>query len=72
MKHDTSNNGGNTATLRRPTWNNPVPKDQLHRVEERAHELDLRARAFIRDNPVAVVCGAVAIGFLVGRLLVRR
>ncbi len=61
------------SALRRPIeWANPLDKERLEALEERTHELNLRARAIIRENPVAVVAAAVGIGFLVGRMLVRR
>jgi ElaB/YqjD/DUF883 family membrane-anchored ribosome-binding protein len=70
MATQTENNG--TSGALRRVWNNPIDKEQLAALEERTHELNLRARAFIRENPVAVVAAAVGIGFVVGRLLVRR
>jgi hypothetical protein len=35
-------------------------------------ELDQRTRAFVREYPTAAVLGAVAMGFVLGRILVRR
>lgn len=50
----------------------PVDPDQADAVAERVRDLDLRARDFVREYPTATVVGAVAVGFLIGRLLVRR
>lgn len=70
---DETHTNGNSAAHRRPLqWSNPLDKERLEAFEERTHELNIRARAFIRENPVATVAAAVGLGFLVGRLLVRR
>jgi ElaB/YqjD/DUF883 family membrane-anchored ribosome-binding protein len=44
----------------------------MERLSGYTRELDQRTRAFVREYPTAAVLGAVAIGFLFGRLLVRR
>lgn len=40
-------------------------------LEERARELDSRVRRFIVERPLLALAGAVAGGFLMGRLLSR-
>lgn len=47
-------------------------QDALERLRESASELDRRIRKLVHDHPTASVVGAVAVGFLVGRFLVRR
>ena len=47
-------------------------QDAIERVREVAGEWDKRTRQFVHDHPTAAVLGAVAIGFVVGRFLVRR
>lgn len=49
----------------------PLSNEDLERYRNQAREIDHQARVFIRENPVAVVVGAVAFGFVVGRLLSR-
>ena len=44
----------------------------IAQVKEVVRELDKRTRSFVHDHPTAAVLGAVGIGFVVGRLLVRR
>ena len=48
-----------------------LSSEDLDRYRQQARDLDQQARMFIRENPVAVVAGAVALGFVVGRLLSR-
>jgi ElaB/YqjD/DUF883 family membrane-anchored ribosome-binding protein len=54
-----------------PHWKNPLTKENRDAVVDTVTNADRQVRAFIRENPAAVVLGAVAIGFLIGRL-VRR
>jgi ElaB/YqjD/DUF883 family membrane-anchored ribosome-binding protein len=49
----------------------PMDPEQIDALAERVRELDLRARAFVREHPTATVASAVAIGFVIGRLLRR-
>ncbi len=49
----------------------PVDREQVHRIAERARELDDQARTFIRENPTTTVIVAAALGFALGRLLRR-
>lgn len=49
----------------------PVDPEQIDAVADRVRELDQRARLFVRQYPTATVAGAVAIGFVIGRLLRR-
>jgi ElaB/YqjD/DUF883 family membrane-anchored ribosome-binding protein len=49
----------------------PIDKHDVVRWQEQASDLDRKARGFIRDNPTAAVAGAVALGFLIGRLVTR-
>jgi ElaB/YqjD/DUF883 family membrane-anchored ribosome-binding protein len=47
----------------------PIDDEQLDAVAEQVRDLDRRARAFVREHPTATVLSAVAVGFLLGRLL---
>lgn len=47
----------------------PIDDEQLDAVAEQARDLDRRARIFVREHPTATVLSAVALGFLLGRLL---
>ena len=54
--------------------NGPLPpdvQDQITRIREDLAEFDQRARSLIQEHPVASVLGAVAVGYVVGRLLSR-
>lgn len=67
-----SDNGGGTPMSARSMQDFvPLSRDDLERYRDQARELDHQARMFIRENPVAVVVGAVALGFVVGRLMSR-
>jgi ElaB/YqjD/DUF883 family membrane-anchored ribosome-binding protein len=61
--------------VRNPLTGNNVQDDAnklMERVSEYTREIDQRTRAFVREYPTAAVLGAVAVGFLVGRVMVRR
>lgn len=45
---------------------------QLENAAHNLKELDARARSFIRENPGTCLLGAVALGFLIGKLASRR
>ena len=47
----------------------PIDDERIDAVAEQARDLDRRARAFVREHPTATVLSAVALGFLLGRLL---
>jgi ElaB/YqjD/DUF883 family membrane-anchored ribosome-binding protein len=47
----------------------PIDEERIDAVAEQARDLDRRARAFVREHPTATVLSAVALGFLLGRLL---
>lgn len=47
----------------------PIDDERIDAVAEQARELDRRARAFVREHPTATVLSAVALGFVLGRLL---
>jgi hypothetical protein len=53
-----------------PSRGLPVP--QLEQAKEKMNELNSRAKAFIRERPGTCLFGAVAIGYLVGRIASRR
>ena len=44
----------------------------MERIGNYTREMDQRTRAFVRQYPTTAVLGAVAIGFVLGRILVRR
>jgi ElaB/YqjD/DUF883 family membrane-anchored ribosome-binding protein len=44
----------------------------MERIGDITRDLDQRTRTFVREYPTAAVLSAVAIGFVFGRLLVRR
>lgn len=66
--------GGHTS-LEHPV--HTVPKQQenpelaIVELRERAQELEKRTRTWIRANPTTALVGAVALGFVVGRLVMR-
>lgn len=45
--------------------------DPYEVLRERATELEANARSFIQANPTVALVGALAVGFLVGRLVMR-
>jgi len=45
---------------------------QLQVARDALDDLDRRARRLVRERPVACLLGAVALGFLVGRIAARR
>ncbi len=56
------------------TSEDPAPsgheaEDQPDPLLERLQEVDRRARALIRKHPTTVLVAAVALGFLMGRIL---
>ena len=55
--------------------NGPIPGElqvQISRIREGLAELDQRTRSLVREHLVASVLGAVAAGYVIGRLLTRR
>lgn len=52
-------------------WKNPLTRENRDAVVDTVNNADRQVRAFIRENPTAVVLGAIAVGFFIGRL-VRR
>jgi len=40
----------------------------LDEFEDRMRDLDLTARKFVRENPTLAVAGAVALGFVLGKV----
>lgn len=63
------------VNVRNPLTGNNVQEDATkvaERIGDFTKELDQRTRAFVREYPTVAVLGAVAVGFLIGRVLVRR
>ncbi len=55
--------------------NGPLPNElqvQLSRFREGLAEMDQRTRTVVREHPIACVLGAVALGYLAGRLFTKR
>ncbi len=55
--------------------NGPIPGElqvRLSRLREGLEDFDQRTRSLVREHPIASVLGAVAAGYLVGRLLSGR
>ena len=46
--------------------------EQLEEARRNLSQLNTRAVTFIRQNPGACLVGAVAVGFLIGKLASRR
>jgi ElaB/YqjD/DUF883 family membrane-anchored ribosome-binding protein len=72
MDHQQQTSGGNgVVNTARDVLTRALPIDdeRIDAVAEQARELDRRARAFVREHPTATVLSAVALGFLLGRLL---
>lgn len=44
---------------------------QLEQAAENVREFDRRARSFIRENPGTCLLGAIAVGFLIGKIASR-
>lgn len=70
---DTHENGGGTPMLMGRSLEEfiPLSREEIEQYREQVMDMDRRARVFIRENPTLVVAGAVAIGFVVGRLFSR-
>lgn len=49
----------------------PVEPHRVDAVAEQVRVIDRRVRTFVREHPTTTVLGAIAVGFLIGRL-VRR
>ena len=49
----------------------PNPEDVVASLRERAVALDAEVRRFVVERPVVALVGAIAGGFLIGRLLSR-
>ncbi|MEZ4321644.1 MAG: hypothetical protein R3F61_29490 [Myxococcota bacterium] len=49
----------------------PDAAETLELVRERVAELDVKARRFIRQNPTTALLGAIAIGFVIGKVVTR-
>lgn len=47
----------------------PIDEERIDALAEQARDLDRRAKAFVREHPTATVLSAVALGFLLGRML---
>lgn len=45
--------------------------DKLAMAKEKADAVKVKVKDFVDENPVVAVAGAVALGFVVGRLLSR-
>jgi ElaB/YqjD/DUF883 family membrane-anchored ribosome-binding protein len=58
-----------SSTEHRVAWPNPLDKQRMQTIENGARDIDRQAKAFIREHPASVVMAAVAIGFLIGRLV---
>lgn len=67
------NNGGGTPMLGGRALREmlPISDEDFERYRRQVEDMDHRARSFVRDNPTTTVIGAVAVGFLIGRLLSR-
>jgi len=59
----------NGATHHQRSWPNPINQDQIENIQDTAREINRQARAFIREHPAQTVLAAVAIGFIIGRLV---
>jgi hypothetical protein len=59
------------AALHTGRTNGSAPSDEFlpRGFEQKLREGDERARAFIRDHPVPAVLGALALGYVVARIL---
>lgn len=72
QRNVSDNGGGNPVIGGRSIQDMlPMSNEDIEHYKRQAQDLDRQARAFIRDNPTAVVVGAVAVGFIIGRLLSR-
>jgi ElaB/YqjD/DUF883 family membrane-anchored ribosome-binding protein len=47
-------------------------KPQIEQAKRRVEELNTSAVAYIKENPGKCLVGAVAVGFLIGKLAGRR
>ena len=45
--------------------------EAVQALDERVRAVDVRVRRFVMERPVVAIAGAVAAGFLIGRLLSR-
>jgi ElaB/YqjD/DUF883 family membrane-anchored ribosome-binding protein len=60
-------------TVPHPLETRPLPADEPDQIDllERATDLEKSTREFIQANPTVALLGALAIGFVVGRLVMR-
>jgi ElaB/YqjD/DUF883 family membrane-anchored ribosome-binding protein len=49
----------------------PIDPESADEIERRLLDTDRQVRSFVRENPTATVVGAVALGFLIGRMVTR-
>jgi hypothetical protein len=49
----------------------PVEPDAPQTLDVRMHEVDASIRRFVAERPLVAIAGALAGGFLIGRLLSR-
>ena len=50
----------------------PEIKERVEKVRGRLAEIDTQARRAVQDQPLVAVGAALAVGYLLGRLLARR
>jgi len=50
----------------------PELDEAIERAKAQLHDLDTRARRFIQDQPLIAVGAALAVGYVLGRLLRPR
>lgn len=67
------NNGGGSPMIGGRSLREllPISDEDFERYRHQLEDIDHRARSFIRENPTVAVAGAVAVGFLIGRILSR-
>jgi hypothetical protein len=69
MYDDSVPTNGKIDHPHRPAWMNPLDRERIESIQGRARDLNERVVAFVRENPVQTVAGAVVVGYLLGRLI---
>jgi ElaB/YqjD/DUF883 family membrane-anchored ribosome-binding protein len=55
-----------------PILDRPEVKEQVERVRGLVEDVDGRVRNVVQDRPLVAVGAALAVGYVMGRLLARR
>jgi ElaB/YqjD/DUF883 family membrane-anchored ribosome-binding protein len=68
----TEANSGSAEMAARMSQMQEQAQEQLEKARDALADFDVQARAFIRERPGLCLVGAIAAGFVIGRLVSRR